>query len=173
MLGLALCQLVTATISGRFIDLFGRKYLLVRGQQTLIVLLLLIFAVDNLEGYLYSMGSAHLVIIVLLYLHIIAFNFSLGPVCIIYAAELVPNFTPIIITLRSCTFLVALTTNYLIHEFGIGQMFFMFGILSLVAHCYLSEKLRETKGKSKPEIYDLFENEFPESMCEDEKTSLF
>jgi hypothetical protein len=61
------------------------------------------------------MGSAHLLIIVLLYLHVVAFNFSLGPVCIIYAAELVPNFTPIIITLRSFTFLVALTTNYLIH----------------------------------------------------------
>jgi len=115
MLGLAFCQLVSATISGRFIDLFGRKYLLVRGQRILIVLLMLIFVVDNLEGYLYSMGSAHLLIIVLLYLHIIAFNFSLGPVCIIYAAELVPNFTPIIITLRSFTFLVALSTNYLIH----------------------------------------------------------
>jgi MFS family permease len=141
MLGLSFCQVVSSIISGRFIDLFGRKYLLIRGQQTLIVILTLIFIVDNLDEY-FSKNFIHYFIIFLLYLHVIAFNFSLGPVCIIYAAELVPNFSPIIITLRTFTFLVALTTNYLIHEFGIGQMFLMFGVLSSVAYYYLKDKLR-------------------------------
>jgi hypothetical protein len=35
-------------------------------------------------------------------------------------------------------------------------MFLLFGVLSLVAHYYLIDKLRETKGKSKPEIYQMF-----------------
>lgn len=58
--------------------------------------------------------------------------------------------TPIIVTLRSATFLVALTTNFIIHEFGIGQLFLMYGVLSVVAYTYLQTRLRETKGKSKP-----------------------
>jgi len=49
----------------------------------------------------------------------------------------VPNLTPVIVTLRFATFLVALSTNYIIHEFGIGQLFLMFGVLSTVAHTYL------------------------------------
>lgn len=33
----------------------------------------------------------------------------------------------------------------------------MFGVLSAVAHTYLQTRLRETKGKSKPQIYQMFE----------------
>jgi len=155
MLGLALCQTISCLTIGRFIDLFGRKYLLMKGQQALIVILGVIFVMDNLQDY-YSSNVLHYLIIIMLYVHIIAFNFSLGPVCIVYATELVPNLTPIVVAQRVCTFLVALSTNYLIHEFGIGQMFLMFGVLSLIAHYYLSDKLIETKGKSKPQIYDMF-----------------
>ena len=43
------------------------------------------------------------------------FNFSLGPVCIVYAAELVNNITPIIVTKRLANLMVAVSTNYLIH----------------------------------------------------------
>jgi hypothetical protein len=48
MLGLAFCQLLSCLIVGRFIDPFGRKYLILKGQQALIVILGLIFIVDNL-----------------------------------------------------------------------------------------------------------------------------
>ena len=88
----------------------------------------------------------------------IVFNFSLGPVCTMYAAELVDNYTPIVCSLRSITFLVSMCTNYIIYEVGIGQLFLMFGMLSLVAHFFLKDRVRETKGKSKPEIYDMFES---------------
>jgi hypothetical protein len=46
----------------------------------------------------------------------------------------------------------------------------MFGMLSAVAHTYLQGRLRETKGKSKPQIYQMFEVESQED-CE-EKTTL-
>jgi MFS family permease len=152
MVGLAVCQAISTMICGKLIDQYGRKYLILRGQQTLIFVLGLLFVIDNADGFIKPKIASYL-IIALLYIHVIVFNFSLGPVCIIYAAELIPNITPVIITLRICTFLVALTTNYLIHEFGIGQMFLMFGVLSMIAHYYLIDHLRETKGKSKPMIY--------------------
>ena len=46
---------------------------------------------------------------------------------------------PVIITLRIATLLVALSTNYIIHEFGIGQLFLVFGVASLVMHYYLKD----------------------------------
>ena len=98
--------------------------------------------------------------VMLIYAHVIIFNFSLGPVAVIYAAELVPNMTPMIVSLRTATFLVALSTNYIIHEFGIGQLFLLFGVLTAVAHTFLQRRLRETKGKSKPQIFQMFELDY-------------
>lgn len=156
MVGLSLCQAAASFICSFFVDFFGRKYLLLKGQQTLIFILFSIFIVDNLQDFL-APKLLHFCIVVLLYAHVITFNFSLGPVAIMYAAELVPNLTPVIVTLRFANFLVALSTNYIIHEFGIGQLFLVFGVLSAVAHTYLQTRIRETKGKSKPEIYRMFE----------------
>lgn len=136
MIGLALTQTFASLICSFLVDLFGRKYLILKGQKILIMILFSIFVVDNMQEYI-SSQFLHILIVVLLYLHIITFNFSLGPVGIIYAAQLVPNLTPIIVTLRFATFLVALSTNYIIHEFGIGQLFLMFGVLSTIVHTYL------------------------------------
>lgn len=141
MVGLSVCQVLASIICSRFIDHFGRRYLIMKGQQVLIFILIAIFVVDNMQDFA-NISILHYIIIILIYCHIITFNFSLGPVGIIYAAELVPNLIPIIVTLRFCTFLVALTTNYIIHEFGIGQLFLMFGILSGVAQYYLHDRMR-------------------------------
>lgn len=141
MVGLALCQLLACTFSGKFIDSFGRKYLLVRGQAGLILILAIIFLVDTYKE-LFRRDMYHYLLISLIYVHIIIFNFSLGPVCIIYAAELVTNITPIIVTKRMANLMVAASTNYLIHEFGIGPMFLLYGVLSLVTHSYLRDRLR-------------------------------
>jgi SP family galactose:H+ symporter-like MFS transporter len=151
MLGLALCQLLSCTFSGKFIDSFGRKYLLIKGQAGIILVLWTIFVVDSYSS-LFRKDIYNYLLIALLYIHIIIFNFTLGPVCIIYAAELVTNITPIIVTKRLVNLMVAASTNYLIHEFGIGPMFLLYGMLSLVAHTYLRDRIRETKGKSKIQI---------------------
>lgn len=141
MVGLALCQLISCSFSGRFIDSFGRKYLLIRGQAGLIIVLGTIFFVDSYNE-LFRRDIYHYILISLIYLHIVIFNFSLGPVCIIYAAELVTNITPIIVTKRMVNLMVAASTNYLIHEFGIGPMFLLYGVLSLITHSYLRDRLQ-------------------------------
>jgi hypothetical protein len=85
MVGLSICQAASSFICSFFVDFFGRKNLILKGQKTLIFILFSIFIVDNLRDYLYP-NLLHFLIIALLYIHIIVFNFSLGPVCIIYAA---------------------------------------------------------------------------------------
>ena len=111
---MAFCQLVACSFSGRFIDSFGRKYLLLKGQIAIIIIMSTIFLVDSfqdvMEKYVY-----HYLLIFLFYLHVVAFNFSLGPVHIMYAAELVDNTTPVIVTNRILSLTAATTTNYLMH----------------------------------------------------------
>lgn len=85
MLGLSVCQVCSCLFAGKFIDQFGRKYLLLRGQASLVAILMGIFIVDNLQEYIHP-KLVHYAIIALIYAHIVVFNFSLGPVCIIYAA---------------------------------------------------------------------------------------
>lgn len=85
MVGLAFCQAITSLICSLFVDYFGRKYLLLKGQKALIFILFGIFVVDNLDGII-NRQLVHLLIVALLYAHVITFNFSLGPICIIYAA---------------------------------------------------------------------------------------
>ena len=167
MMGIAFCQVFSSSISGNFIDMFGRKFLLERGLIILTVILGLIFMVDNLDVYI-SPSIVHYIIISLIYMHVIAFNFTLGPICILYSAELVDNMTPIIMSLRASTFLVALTTNYIIHEYGIGQLFLIYSILTGICYYYLTDHLRETKNRSKPVIYDMFETDF---IPEDEENN--
>jgi len=106
----------------------------------LVLILFSIFMVDQFKDHI----NSHLVpyiIVILIYIHIIVFNFSLGPIGTIYAAELVPNMIPIIVILRFNTFLVALSTNYIIHQYGIGKLFLIFGVLSLIAQYFLYTRM--------------------------------
>ena len=142
MLGMAFCQLAACSMSGRFIDSFGRKYLMLRGQIGLIGIMMTIFLVDSCADYLPSRDFYHYTLIFLFYSHVIVFNFTLGPICILYAAELVSNLTPVIVTKRTVNLTVAISTNYIMYEFGIGPMFLLYAVLSLVVHYYLRDRLR-------------------------------
>lgn len=43
----------------------------------------------------------------------------------------------------------------------------MFGIFSAIAQYYLQSRIKETKGKSKPEIYEMYENDDYEKDIEE------
>ena len=82
---------------------------------------------------------------------------SLSPVCIVYCAEIVEDITWVIITLKMCSFSVALSADYMIEYLGFGNMFFVFGVLSIVVYLFLRDKMEETKGLSRKQIYSMFE----------------
>ena len=85
ILGMAFCQLLACSFSGRFIDSFGRKYLILKGQIGIISIMAAIFIIDSWQDSLVR-NTYHYILICLFYLHVIIFNFSLGPVHILYAA---------------------------------------------------------------------------------------
>jgi hypothetical protein len=51
-----------------------------------------------------------------------------------------------ILTLKCLSLFFALSSDYLIHLLGIGQMFLIFGVLSLGVHLYLMVEMKETMG---------------------------
>ena len=85
ILGMSLCQLVACSFSGNFIDRFGRKYLILRGQIGVVLIMVMIFLVDSWSDML-DRTVYHYILVCLFYLHVVVFNFSLGPVHLLYAA---------------------------------------------------------------------------------------
>ena len=53
---------------------------------------------------------------------------------------------------------MALATDYMIEDLGIGNMFLIFGALTLFIFIFLRGRLVETKGLTPNEIYPLFED---------------
>ena len=86
VIGLSICQFIASLICSKIIDVYGRKFLVLKGQQILIFILFMIFIVDQLKVYIDDSKLIHYTIIALIYLHIVVYNFSLGPVGIVYAA---------------------------------------------------------------------------------------
>lgn len=87
-----------------------------------------------------------------IFVHILVHNWSLGSVCIIYAADLLNDLTYVIVMLKICSFSVAMSSEYLIEWVGIGQTFLMYGLISLGCFIFLRRELFETKNKTKSEI---------------------
>ena len=52
MVGLSSCQLIACLVANRLIDPFGRRFIILWGQRLLIMILGLIFVVDNIEDIL-------------------------------------------------------------------------------------------------------------------------
>lgn len=109
-------------------------------------------------------------VIALLFVHIAAFNMTLGPVCIIYCTEILEDITWIIITLKALSLTMAVISEYMIEYLGIGFMFLLFGVLTLCSFVYLSSNVRETKGVASNLVYGLFSDE--NFQKEDEQRNL-
>ena len=74
---------------------------------------------------------------------------SLSPTGIVYCAEIVEDITWVIITLKVCSFSVAMTADYMIEYLGFGNMFMVFGFMSILIYLFLRDKMVETKGLSR------------------------
>ncbi len=92
------------------------------------------------------MNERHFFIGMLINLHVIIFNLSLGPICMFYCSEIMTDLKYMILTLKCLSLFFALSSDYLIHLLGIGQMFLIFGVLSLGVHLYLMVEMKETMG---------------------------
>lgn len=140
MLFLAFGQLLAVMMSGKLLNNYGRKGIFIKGQYLIIFILLLCFFLDIDNPYL-NLDRRHFLLGILINLHVIVFNLTLGPICIFYCSEILDDLKYVVLTLKCLSLFFALTSHVMIHEIGIGRMFMIFGTISLVVCVYLSKNM--------------------------------
>jgi MFS family permease len=136
MLFLAFGQLLAAMMSGKLLNKYPRKTIFLIGQEVIIIILFLCFFFDMPNHFL-SPGIRHFCMGILINLHVVIFNLTLGPICIFYCSEILSDLKYVILTLKILSMFFALTSDIMIHKLGIGTMFMIFGVISLVVCLYL------------------------------------
>ena len=143
---LGVLQVVVTFLSGFLINRYGRRTLMLSGM-TVIVLSLLGGAV---EAWLED-DTSHILLIVV-FLHIVGFSLSLGPVGMLYIAEIMENVTLAVCVIWILTLFVSMISEIMIKSLGIGTAFFFYGVISLVCLVYLKNNMVESKGLSREKI---------------------
>ncbi len=119
MILLGIVQILASLTGGILMDKASKRNFLLSGEMLMILCL---FAVFFLEKY-------QSMVIVLIFLHNISYSFSIGPLFMYYAAKMLHNTTYAIFTNWLLTFLVALSTDFMITLLGIGKMCATFGFM--------------------------------------------
>jgi MFS family permease len=93
LIGLAFSQIIANLFSGKLIDKYGRKSIFLKGQFLIVIILTLVFLLDLKQMSFLSLSYKHSMMILLIFLHVIVFNISLGPICIFYCSEILDDMT--------------------------------------------------------------------------------
>ena len=142
--------IITAYLSGKFIEKFGRKTILITGELVCSIMLFFLM----LSGYLnYDEPTKYLILI-----FIFSFGASLGPVVWVYIPEILPEKGMGIATMAnwlSC-FLIGLFFPILLDVINIEGGFLIFFITSVSGLIFIEMFVLETHHKTKEEIEEMF-----------------
>lgn len=112
--GLGIFQIVITLISGLLLDKFGRRPLMLVGSAIVVVSLTSAFFVSSVLHLPQSY------IAVFVFAHIMGFSLSLGPISMLYASEIMPDISIIILLAWTFTFMVASISNMMITALGLS-----------------------------------------------------
>lgn len=114
MCAIAVIQILATLWATAVIERKGRRNLIIEGQIQVIVVLVMIYFVDTVLRLVLSPHLVNYLIIFLIMIHIIVHNKGLGPICIVYCADIMENLNWMIIAIKICSFTVAMTSEYMI-----------------------------------------------------------
>lgn len=118
-------------ISGFLINKFGRRTLMLVGEFIVMASL-----ISGFLFYEFIKDSSNYLIFII-FLHLMGFSLSLGPVSMLYVAEIMENLTVVVFVIWFLTLLVALVSEVMISQWGIGKVFLFYGVVSLLCWVYL------------------------------------
>jgi SP family galactose:H+ symporter-like MFS transporter len=150
---MGLFNVLTALFTMTRIDGWGRRKLLLLGIPGMVVSLLMLGFFANSK--LFSVFG--------LFLYILSFGISLGPVAWVMIAEIYPfeiRARAVSLTLFMNwigSLLVSFLFLFMIDWLGVGGAFHVFSIISILAFAFVYFKVPETKGKSLEDINAFFE----------------
>jgi hypothetical protein len=126
IISLSVFQAISTLIITQFVEKLGRKLMILKGQGVISVSLIFIAFIDKVFSEIIGFTAASIIITILIFMHLLYINLTLGPCCIIYCTEIVADITWIIITIKGLTLLIAFTSQYMIEYLGLGYMFLIF-----------------------------------------------
>lgn len=141
----------------RYVDLWGRKKLLLLGISGMAVCLFIV----GLAFYRQQQG--YIVLIAILG-YIACFAMSLGPLTFVVIAEIFPTkvrataMSVATFFLWTAVFLVSQTFPVLIGSVGSAYTFWLYMIIAVAAFLFILKRIPETKGKTLEEIEETWEN---------------
>jgi MFS transporter, SP family, galactose:H+ symporter len=148
---------IASIISLWLIDKCGRRPLLITGITGMIFSLFTISLIFNL----FHSNSSFLIIIALM-LFVSSFAISFGSISWVINSEIYPKEirgrAVGISTLANwiCNYLVSISFLSLMHNFGTGNTFLLYGTIAIIALVFVIKKAPETKGKNLVEIQEFF-----------------
>jgi MFS family permease len=137
MIGLGVVQIVSTYAGGWLMDKFPKKTFLIGGEGAMAVCLFCIF-----------MSSSEGVIILLVFIHTIAYSFSIGQLLMYYPVKMLPSTGVVILVNWFFTFIVALTAEFMMKGLGIGNMCLLFFVLLSLCLVVLVKGIPEEKSMS-------------------------
>lgn len=148
---LGVLQVIITFGSGFLINSFGRRSLMILGESIIVGSLVLGFMFDH-----WASNSERLITLVV-FTHIIGFSISLGPVSMLYVAEMMENITLVVCAVWIFTLFVSMVSEIMITTYGIGNVFLFYGVVSLWCLVYLYGNMVESKGLSRKELVSRIE----------------
>lgn len=140
---LGLLQVGVTFMSGFMINSYGRRSLMLFGTGIVVLSLLSAFLFDAL------VANSEGVVIFFIFLHIVGFSLSLGPITFIYAAEIMQSLAFVITVNWILTIAVSLCSEVMIKAIGIGRVFLFYGVCTLACLLYMHRYMIESKGLSR------------------------
>lgn len=144
-------NLIFTFVAIKYVDLWGRKKLLLLGISGMIICLFIVgFA-------FYTKQQGYLVLIAILG-YIASFAMSLGPLTFVVIAEIFPTkarataMSVATFFLWAAVFLVSQTFPVLIGSIGNAHTFWLYMVMAVIVFLFIWKKVPETKGKTLEEI---------------------
>lgn len=109
---LGILQIISSFIGGKMMDNRSKKMFLIMGELIMAVCL---YAIYKLE-------KVNIMVILLIFVHTIAYRFSVGPLYNYYASKMLKKTSTITIINWSMSFIVALISQFMMEKLGIGNM---------------------------------------------------
>ena len=109
---LGIIQIVSSFVGGQMMDNRSKKMFLIVGECIMAICLYAIYKLEKVE----------VMVILLIFVHRISYRFSVGPLYNYYASKMLKKTSTITIINWSMSFIVALISQFMIEQLGIGNM---------------------------------------------------
>lgn len=116
---LGIIQILATFVGGKLMDKFPKRNFLFVGEVCMVFILAFIFIFNqNIK-----------LVVTLIFLHTIAYSFSIGQLLLFYASKMLDSTGYVVMVNWFATFLVAISAEFMMKFFGIGNMCLIFCIL--------------------------------------------